>query len=96
MSSLSASRLYYGMKEGIEKTELDLTVKDLVDKPFSLDWGMEGGKHHINFIVLYYSEDIGKGVEKLFWQRLQSMKLPWLLQTASWTGVKKTKWKLRK
>ena len=25
---------------------------------------MEGGKHHINFIVLYYSEDIGKCVEK--------------------------------
>ena len=62
MSSLSASRLYYGLKEGIGNTEIDLTVKDLVDTPFSLqmDVGMKGGKHRINFIVRYYSEDIGK------------------------------------
>ena len=66
ISSLSSSRLYYGMKEGVGKTEIDLTVKDLVNTPFSLqmDGGMKGGKHRINFIVRYYSEELGKSVEK--------------------------------
>ena len=66
MSSLSAGRLYYGMKEGLGKTEVRITVKDLLDTPFSLqmDGGLKGGKHRLNFIVRYYSMDTGKCVEK--------------------------------
>ena len=66
MSSLTAGRLYYGMKEGLGKTEVRITVKDLLEAPFSLqmDGGLKGGKHRLNFIVRYYSMDTGKCVEK--------------------------------
>ena len=67
MSDLNRSRLYYGMKYGIGKTEIELTVRDIQKTPFSLsmDGGMKGGKHRINFIVRYYCEESSKCVEKV-------------------------------
>ena len=65
MSDLSAGRLYYGMK-GIGDTEINITVKDLLEAPFSLqmDGGLKEGKHRVNFIVRYYCEETKKCVEK--------------------------------
>jgi hypothetical protein len=42
------------MKFGLGKSEIDTTVKDLQKTPFSLsmDGGMKGGKHRINYILL--------------------------------------------
>lgn len=71
MSDLNRSRLYYGMKFGLGKSEIDTTVKDLQKTPFSLsmDGGMKGGKHRINYIVRYFCEESGKCVEKVILSR---------------------------
>ena len=59
MKSLSASRLAYGLKEGLGKTELEATNQDLTNSPFSLelDGGLKGGKHSENFIVLMKKQE---------------------------------------
>ena len=64
---LSSSRLSYGLKHGIGKTELDATCEDLKRTPFSLemDGGLKGGKHRVSFLVHYYDETEGKVVIKV-------------------------------
>ena len=66
MGALSASRIAYGITEGLGRTELESTVKDISKNPFSLqlDGGLKGGKHCENFLVRYYDEKTEKCVDK--------------------------------
>ena len=66
MGSLSASRMSYGLRRGLGKTEIDSTLKDLTSSPFSLqmDGGLKGGKHRENFLVRYFDEKVGQVVDK--------------------------------
>merc|ERR1712106_1256251 len=66
MGDLSASRLRYGLTNGLAKTELDSTKSDLNATPFSmqLDGGTKGRKHRENFLVRYYDENLEKVVDK--------------------------------
>ena len=67
MSDLNRSRLSYGIRFGLGRTEISKTVKEIQQTPFSLsmDGGMKGGKHRINFIVRYYCEESGKCAERI-------------------------------
>ena len=62
MGALSASRIAYGITEGLGRTELESTVKDISKNPFSLQ--LKGGKHRENFLGRYYDEKTEKCVDK--------------------------------
>ena len=67
MGSLSSSRLSYGLRNGLGKTEEDSTCKDLKNLPFSLelDGGLKGGKHRVSYLVHYFDENVEKVVIKV-------------------------------
>jgi hypothetical protein len=67
MGSLSSSRLAYGLKHGVGKTEQEATCEDLKRNPFSLemDGGLKGGTHRVSYLVHYYDEHEEKVVIKV-------------------------------
>ena len=67
MGDLSASRLSYGLINGLGKMELDSTKSDLTETPFSLqlDGGTKGRVHRENYLVRYYDTRLKKVVDKI-------------------------------
>ena len=67
MGNMSASRMSYGLTNGLGKTEQEETIEDLNKLPFSLqmDGGMKGGSHRIDYLVRYYNEKTSQVVDKV-------------------------------
>jgi hypothetical protein len=65
MGGLSKSRVRYGLISGLGKTELNQTMKELTENPFSiqLDGGLKGGTHREGFMTRYYHPEYEQVVD---------------------------------
>ena len=66
MGGLSKSRMRYGMIAGLAKTELNQTMKEMTENPFSiqLDGGLKGGRHREAFLSRYYHPEYEQVVDR--------------------------------
>ena len=66
MGGLSKSRVRYGMIAGLGQTELNQTMKEMTENPFSiqLDGGLKGGKHREGFLARYYHPEYEQVVDR--------------------------------
>ena len=71
MGGLSRSRVRYGLIGGLGKTELDQTMEDMKNTPFSiqLDGGLKGGKHREQFLTRYFDQEQEQVVDKFILAR---------------------------